>query len=158
MSDSVRINGAMHSWSSTIFKIGLERYWGLTSISFGDKIERTKGYGMQRSHAPRGRSAGKYTVEPLKIKGPKSTIEAIRNQFALAAPDGKSVGLPSFDVNLQFVELGETPISVQITDCKIAEDMSSHEENPDPLQDEMTFDVMRVIRNGKTLYDSTQGI
>jgi hypothetical protein len=158
MSDQVRINGAMHSWSSTKLKIGAERYTGITSVSYGDKVERVKGYGMGRSHAPRGRSAGKYTAEPVKLRGSKSTIEAIRNQFALLAPDGKSMGLAEQDINLQFVEAGDLPMNVRLRGCKIAEDMSSHEENPDPLQDEITFDCMYIMRNGKTLFDSTEGL
>lgn len=158
MSDQVRINGAMHSWSSTIAKLGGVRYHGLTSVTYGDKLERVKLPGMGRSHAPRGRSAGKYTTDPVKLKGPKSTIEAIRRQYALAAPDQKSIGIPEFDLNLQFIELGDIPMNVRIRGCKIAEDSSGHEESADPLQDELTLDCMWVMRNGKTLFDSTQGL
>lgn len=158
MADQVRINGAMHSWSSVVLKIGGVRYTGVDSIGYGDKIERVYGYGMGRSHAPRGRSTGKYTPEPVKIRGAKSTIEAIRQQFALLSPDQKSYGIPEVDISLQFVEPTDSIMSVRIARCKIAAETTSHEENPDPLKDEIELSCMYVVRNGKTLFDSTQGL
>lgn len=158
MADVIKINGAAHSWSSTILKIGGERYSGIDSIGYSDKRERVHGYGMGRSHAPNWRSAGKYSVENVKIRGRKSTIEAIRQQLALLSPDGRSYGNAEVNINLQFVEGIDTPMNVLIVGCSLVSDGSSHEENPDPLKDEIEFQPMRIIRNGKTLYDSSQGL
>jgi hypothetical protein len=39
------------------------------TVDGGEKRERTKGYSTARHHAPYGRSAGKYTVENVKLTG-----------------------------------------------------------------------------------------
>lgn len=158
MSDQVRINGAAHSWNSTIFKLAGDRYTGITSITFGDKIEASLGYGMGRHHAPSRRAAGKYVPDVLKIKGFKSTIEQMRTQLALLSPDGRSYGVPEVDCALQFVEPGDLTMSIQARACRVVEDSASAEENPDPLMDEITLQPRYYVRNGKTLFDSTQGL
>lgn len=160
MSDQIRINGKMHSWASLKLKAANEVYSGFNSISFGDKRERVKGYGMGRHHAPRGRSAGKYTPEPVKVAGPTGSCEAFRQMLAKLAPDGVSIGDVEFEIQLQYVEtLGssEVPINVVMERCVLSGDTASHEENPDPLKEELEFDTMRIRRNGLTMFDSSEG-
>ena len=64
--DQVRINGNVYSWGSLTVKVGGERWYRLTSISYADKRERVKAYGQAKHQAPTGRSRGKYAVEPVK--------------------------------------------------------------------------------------------
>lgn len=156
MSDAIRINGAMTSWSSTSLKIAGEPFYGITSISYGDKRTRSKAYGMGRHHAPRGRSAGKYETDNVKIKGPKATIQAIRDFYASKAEDGASYGTPELDWILQFVE-GDEQQTIELEKLCFAEDTSSNEEGADALQEEVGFDCMSIRRNGLTLFDNSDG-
>jgi hypothetical protein len=157
MGDAKRINGNMHSWGSIVLKIGNERYTGATGIDYGDKRERVKGYGTGRSHAPRGRSSGKYTTDPVKVTVAKGSAEEIRRMLALLAPDGVSIGDVAFPITVAFFEDGDVPMSVLIEDCVLITDQSSHAEGADPLSDTLEFDCMRIWRNGKALFNATEG-
>lgn len=158
MGDQLNINGAAHNWNSVVLKIAGDRYVGITSITYSEKMEATLGYGLGRHHAPTRRAAGKYVPGEVKIKGYKSTIESIRQQIALMAPDQRSYGVPQFEVSLQYIESGDTPLAVQAIKCKIMGTDESAEENPDPLYDELTLQPMYYLKNGRTLFDSTQGL
>jgi hypothetical protein len=158
MSDQKRVNGNIVSWASLKLKIGNEVFFGFTSIAYGDKRERVKAYGMGRHHAPRGRSAGKYTVDPVKLGGPPGTIEAFREFLARNSTDGISIGNVEFDAQLQYIERGsEPPMNVVLERCVLVTDTSSHEENPDPLKEEVELDCMLIRRNGRVLFDATEG-
>ena len=161
MADQVRVNGNSHSWGSIIAKVDGARFYGFTSISFGDKRERVKGYGMGRHHAPRHRSRGKYSTDPVKLVGPKSTIQALRAQLAASASDGTSYGDVEFQLVVQYVEAGvaggEVPMTVEIERCVITANTSSDEEGADPLKEEIEIDCMLIRRNSLTLFDSSQG-
>jgi len=155
MSDQVRINGVAHSWGSTEFKIDAELYEGITSISYSDKLEVAKGYGMGKDQKPRARSGGKYTVEPLVIKCQSSTAEAIREQMANLG-DGVSYGEASAPIVLQYLEENDTPIVVEFDEARLVGDNSSDEEGGDLIMVELTFDVMGIARNGRTLHRSSR--
>jgi hypothetical protein len=49
------------------------------------------------------------------------------------------------------------PMHVQLQRCTIVSDSGAADENPDPNVDELELDTMGIVRNGKTLFDSTQG-
>lgn len=161
MGDQIRINGNAHSWGSIVAKVDGDRFYGFNSISYGDKRERVKGYGMGRHHAPRHRSRGKYQTDPVKLGGPKSTIQALRKKLAALSPDGVSYGDVEFELVVQYVEAGvnggEEPMTVELERCVISGNTTSDEENPDPLKDEVECDTMLIRRNGLTLFDSSQG-
>lgn len=156
MSDEIRVNGILHSWGSITVKINDERYTGFTSISYGDSIERSKAYGMGRSHAPRGRSRGKYIVEPVTLTGYKQTIQTLREALADAA-GGDSYGHVQFQVVVEYTEPDESPITVELEDCVWAKNTSSEEESPDPLMEDIELDCMLIRRNGKVLFEPTEG-
>lgn len=157
MADAQRINNNQYSWSSIIFKLNGERFTGFTSITFGDKRERVKSYGMGRHHAPRGRSAGKYTVDPVKVVGAKSSVQALRAALAAAAPDGKSYGNVEFQGLVQYIEADETEMTVELDRLVWASNSTGDEEAPDPLKEEFELDCMLIRRNGLTLFDGTGG-
>ena len=154
MADSVLINGAMHSWSSTSFKLGGEKYTGITSIGYGDKRSRTKAYGLNRSYGAVGRTGGKYEVDSLKIKAYKATAQSIRSQLAALSDDGVSYGNAEVPATLQFIE-GTDVITVEFERCAMIADASTTDEKPDPLTDDLEFDVMKIRRNGLVLFDAT---
>lgn len=158
MSDQLRINGNAVSWGSIILKLDGQSYTGFTSISYADKRERSHVWGMGRHHAPRARTRGKYTPDPVKLAGPKGSAQAFRNMLALKAVDGRSIGDVVFQINVQFVEVGDVPMNVLIQDCVLIGDASSHDESPDYLKDELEIQPMRIFRNGQSLFDASQGI
>lgn len=158
MADGIRVNGNQLSWGSIIAKIDGERFHGFTSIAYADKRERVKSYGMGRHQAPRARSRGKYTVEPVKLGGPKTTMQALRDALAARSSDQTSYGDVEFELVVQYVEPGdEQPLQVDIERCVFVANSSSEEEGGDPLKEEIEIDAMLIRRNGLTLFDSSQG-
>lgn len=156
MADPIIVNNNQISWGSIVFKLDGERYTGFTAISYADKRERVKAYGMGRAHAPRGRSRGKYTVEPVKVTGWKNSVQIFRAALALKSPDGLSYGDVEFEGLVQYIEPSETEINVELNRLVWASNTSSDEENPDPLKEDVEFDAMFIRRNGMTLFTSTE--
>ncbi len=157
MADQLRINGVQHSWSSTKLKIEGETFTGITAINYGDALTPTKAYGMGRAHAPRGRTRGKYEPDPIEMTLFKGTAEELRTKLAELSESGTSYGIVEFQMVLQFVENDDTPCTIEFIDCRVSADKSSNEENPDPSVENWTLDVMRILRNGKALYDDSEG-
>jgi hypothetical protein len=160
MADQLRVNGNLTSWGHIIIRAGVEEFSGFDSITYADKRERVKAYGTGRHHAPRGRSAGKYTTDPVKLRGPKTTVEALRAYLASQSSNGKSYGDVEFQIVVQYaVGTGssEVPMYVELERCVIVSDSSSHEESADHLKDEIEIDTMLIRRNGRTLFDSSLG-
>jgi hypothetical protein len=160
MSDQVRVNGNQYSWGSIILKLDGDRYTGFTGISFGDKRERVKAYGMGIHQAPRGRSRGKYSTDPVKLTGWTDSIQRLRAALAAKAADQASYGNIEFEIQVQYVEtVGSTelPINVSLERCVIVGQSTSNEESADPLKEELEIDTMLIRRNDLTLFDSTEG-
>lgn len=158
MADQIRVNNNQFSWGSIILKLNDDRFYGFTGITYADKRERVKGYGMGRHQAPRGRSRGKYTTDPVKLTGFKSSIAAFRAALAAQATDGKSYGDVEFEILVQYVETGEDPQDVEIERCVWTGNSTSEEEGADPLKEEIEIDCMLIRRNGATLFDDSEGV
>src|SRR5690349_19797360 len=156
-SDAIRVNGNQISWGSIVLKVGGARMFGWTSIDFGDKLEMTLAWGMGKHQAPRGRSRGKYTPDPVKLKGPKSTVHELRQSLADLSADGASYGTVEFEIVVQFSERDEPPITVEIERCRFAANRASHEESADPLQDEIEISCMKRRDDGLVLFDESEG-
>lgn len=156
MADEIRINGNVPSWASITVKLGERRYTGFTSISYGDSRERVKLYGMGRSQAPRGRSVGKYTTDVVSMTGAKDTVEALRTDLASDGPDGVSMGDTEFEIVVEYVEADFSIVDV-IEGCVLSKNAVSHEENADPLKEDIEIDCMRIRWNGRTLFDESDG-
>lgn len=160
MPDLIRVNRNQLSWGSIVLKLDQEVFTGFTAISFSDKRERVKAYGMGRHHAPRGRSRGKYTVDPVKLTGWKDSVQLFRVQLAARAPDQSSYGDVEFQIVVTYSEgVGndDAPLTVMIERCVWAANSTSDEENPDPLKEEIEIDAMLIRRNGLVLFDASQG-
>lgn len=155
MSDAIRVNENQYDWGSIVIKVDGEPYYGTTAVSHSQKRERSKAYGMGRHRAPRGRTRGKYSAEG-KITMWKSSAQALR--AALAASAGtNSYGDKVFQIVIQYIEADETPITEELVDCVIASEDASHEENTDPLKEEIGLDIMYIKKNGLTLFDNSDG-
>ncbi len=157
MADQIRVNGNMLSWGSIVVKVDNDRFYGFTSISFGDSRERVKAYGMGRHHAPRGRSRGKYNVDPVGLKGPTATMQALREALASRSSDGVSYGDVECEIVVQYIDSGDDPITVELERCVWSKNTTSNEEGPDPLSEEAEFDCMKIRRNGVVLFDESEG-
>lgn len=158
MADTFRVNGNIHSWASMIAKANNERFYGFNEITYGDKRERQYAYGMGRHQAPRGRTHGKYTIEPVKIGGPKSSIQALRAGLAALSPDGVSYGDVEFQFTLQYFESEDSPITVVIERLVIVGNSVSDSESADVGKDEVECSAMLIRRNGLSLFDSIEGV
>jgi hypothetical protein len=157
MADDVRINGNQHGWASVIFKIAGKTWYGIKSIKYGDKRTRTKTYGMGRAHAPRGRTPGKYEVDPVAISMEKWSAKLLRDELAAkSTTGGTSFGDTVFQVVVQYTE-GNNTVTDELVDCTWSGDAGSVEEGPDGVYDEIEFDCMRILRNGKSLFAAAPG-
>ena len=156
MADEIRVNGNQHSWGSITVKFDGDRFFGFTSIGYADARERVKAYGMGRAQAPRGRSRGKYTTEPVTLTGWKGSVQQLRQALADAG-DGESYGDTLFQIVVQYVEADDTPVTVELEDCVWTKNTSSDEEGPDPLSEDIEIDCMRIRRNGLVLFDNSEG-
>lgn len=157
MSDAIRVNGNQVSWGSIILKVGSERFHGFTSVDFGDKLEVILAWGMGKHQAPRGRSRGKYIPDPVKLKGPKTTVQELRQQLADLSSDGVSYGTVEFQITVQFSEDDEPPITVEIERCRFVANHAAHEESAEVLQDEIEISCMKIRTNGLVLFDESEG-
>lgn len=158
MADQIRVNGNAHSWGSIEVKVDGDRFFGFTSIGYADARERVKAYGMGRAQAPRARSRGKYTTEPVTLSGQKSSMQELRQALADApGADGESYGDTIFQIVVEYVEDDDTPITVELEDCVLVKNTTSEEEGPDPLNEDVEIDCMRIRRNGLVLFDNSEG-
>jgi len=153
--DNLYVNGSALSWGSFVIKLDGDELRGFTSISYTHKRTRTKGYGTGPSHAPTRRSKGKYEVENVKLKGYKSSMQALRNKLAEVA-GSSSYGDTEFEVLIQGVEANEEPITVQLNRCTWAGTSGALEEGPDLVTEEVDIDCMGVVENGLTLHDEVE--
>jgi len=157
VSDEIRVNGNVMSWGSIKVKIGGDTFYGLTAIEYEDARERALFYGMGRSHAPKGKTRGKYTPSPCSITGKKATIQAMRDKLAALSTSGTSYGDVEFEVTAEYVDTGEQPMLVALEQCSWTKNSSSEEENPDPLSEKIELLPLRIRRNGTVLFDESEG-
>lgn len=158
MADDIRVNGNLKSWGSLQFRVAGERIYGFTNVTFADKRERVKGYSMARHHAPYGRSAGKYSTDPVKVTGWADSVQALREAIAAQSADGLSYGNVLFQGLLQYIEPDESEITVEFDRLVWTGNSATVEEAPDPLKEDFELDVMFIRRNGLVLFDGSEGM
>ena len=156
--DKAHVPGYVHAWGSITFKVNDRRVYGRTKIGYGDKRTRTKGYGAGRHHAPTRRSPGKYETDPVTTDLYKETAQALREALAAEAEDGNSYGNVVVQIEFLATEAGAADLQVTIHGCAWQGDKSDHAEGPDGLMDQIEWDCMWIDRDGKTLFDGTEGL
>jgi hypothetical protein len=154
--DDLRVNGNLIAWGSHILRIDGDRWYGITSMSWDQARERVFGAGMNRAHAPIGRTSGKYVPGVLKTTMYKHTAQALRAMLALLAIDGVSYGNTAVPIFLQCAE-GENTTTDEFDEACVVKESSDTEENPDPTKETWEWSVMRIKHDGLTLYDSSEG-
>lgn len=157
MGDALRVNGNQLSWGSLILKLDGEEYTGFTDVAFGETVERALAYGMGPHQAPRGRSRGKYTPDPLKITGWAGSVEIFCQALAAKSTSGKTYGDVEFTAVLQGVEANDRPVSIVFNRAVVTKRSGTFSEGADPLKEEIECSILNIVRNGITLFDSSKG-
>lgn len=155
MSDQKRVNGNLYSKNSATIKIEGEVFEGWDSIEFGDKRERPFAFGAAKHGGPRGRTKGRYTPDPLIITAQADTARDIRDKLAGLSPDGASIGEPEVLITLT---LSESKLGVSLVEfeaCALTEMSDPIEDSAEHSTVKLTFQPMRIKRDGQTLYDSS---
>lgn len=154
MGDSLRVNGVQYGWDSLIFKIDGDRYNGLKAIEYGDAVEKALQWGMGKSHAPRSRTRGKYTPEPIALTVFSDTAKSIRNYLAQRA-NGTGIAQVEVPIVIQAAE-AQGVITVEFERCTLVSNKNSHDESPEALEEKLEFLPMNILRDGVALFDTTQ--
>jgi hypothetical protein len=153
-----RVNGNMLSWPDVVARAAGKPVAQLCGISYGDKRERVVAYGQGRHYAPIGRTAGKYSTDPLKLTFYKGGSLLFMNMIAELARDRISYGNVEFEFSVQYIQNGSgAPIHVQFKRTCIVGIAGTDDESSDPSKDELELQTLQIVRNGKTLFDSEQG-
>lgn len=156
MSDAIRVNGNQLSWGSIVCKVAENTIYGFTGITIADKRERVKAYGMGRHQAPRGRSRGKYTADPIKLTGYRAAVAELRESLAAQSLDGESYGDVEFQVVTTYFESDELPLIVVAERCVWISNSATDEEGAEALKEDIEVDPLFIRRNGRVLFDNSQ--
>jgi hypothetical protein len=157
MADLQRVNGNLISWGSMTLKLGQERWTGVSEVSYGDKTELAKGYGSAPHQGPRGRSRGKYVPEAVKLKMFSDSAVELRRKLAALSADARSYGTVTFDGEVQFAEADLPAQQVTLVGLRVTSDMTTASEGSEPVMVDIECDCMWVVRDGLTMFDSSQG-
>jgi len=150
--DTVRINGKVHSWNSTEFTVDGNRFYGFTSISYGDKKEGQLVYTCNTSYAPYGITSGKYEPGKLSLSGPIGPIEELREFVSTYSSNRNSYGDAVIPIAiLKFIEDNRVIVK-EFFDLQWCSESSSHSESADALSVDIEFAISRILHNGKSLY------
>lgn len=148
--DEIRVNGKLADGSITI-KIRGKMYYGFTEISYGDKVEMTKVWGLGKHRGPRGRTKGKYDTEDTTLKGPRDTIDELYADLKSISTDG-SISTPEFPITVAYTSGTKTYVDT-LKQCRIMSRKAGvpAADSADAVIDELTLSVMSIDWNGNTL-------
>lgn len=148
---AIAVNGEVYDWGDITIKIAGERFEGITAINYSQKRERVKVYGMNKSRAPIGTTAGKYNAEDGKISCNSQCAQDIRDHLATLG-GGISYGDTKFPIIVIRTRKTGAVITDVLPGCWIISDDGGGEDSPDQLKEEIAFGCTGPItRNGKTL-------
>lgn len=134
-----KVNGRVFSYASVEIQVDGELITGIKSVTYSDKVERSKARGAGRQ--PLGRTAGEYDAE-----GSLTLLREDAN--ALIARFGEGWMDRAFDVVVTYAEQGLPTQTDVLRGCLIDEANGSNEQGTDPLETELTLNVMYIERNG----------
>jgi hypothetical protein len=147
--DDIRINGFTHSWTSTKVTIDGEQYVGLSKISWEHAIEEglVRGQGAK----PLGRTRGQYTPGTVAITMRKSSAMALKNNLAAKSSDGETFGEVVFPIVVQYLEPDDTPITVELNQCRLLKSSTANEQGTDASAEDLELSCIEIVENGKKL-------
>lgn len=156
MADVLRINNTLYSWTSCSFKIDLAPYLGIVSIKNGQKRDRTKVWGMDKSGRALGRTRGKYDLDPVEITFLEDTYNSLCTYLAVKGLG--SIGDAEVQGILSVSELGKEPIIITFQDMVLVSESDDKKEGPEGNMIVATFDIMGLYRNFKPMFSIGQAL
>jgi hypothetical protein len=162
MTDVLRVNNTVYSWNSTQFLIAGAPYTGILSVSYGQKRERKKVWGARRDGRPLGRTAGKYDPGPVKMTMLADTFDVMTTLLTVLGLG--SYGDAEVPILIQIAEPGiplpgSPPVlTTAISFATITDVEDTKQEGTDELVKEVTWDVMQILENGKSLQSIVRAI
>jgi len=127
-----------------------EQYVGLSKISWEHSIE--EGLVRGQGGKPLGRTRGQYTPGAVAITMRKSSAMALKNKLAAKSSDGKTFGEPIVPLVVQYLEPDDTPITVELNQCRLLKSSTANERGPDGAAEDLEFSTMEIVENGKRLF------
>lgn len=160
-----RINDAVYSWNSIVFRMGTFRTTGLVSIDFDDKITSQLQYTARRDGTPIGETAGKYEPGDSVLKFLLEAWTGGTTRFPLGIEpfvlhDGVgSSGRTRIPIFLQwFEEATGQPVSVLLESARCIGRKIGSVEGVEGTVIETTFRPLNVRINGISLASSLRSV
>lgn len=150
MTDTIRVNDQVLSWTSTEFKALGVPYVGIMSIDFSQTRKRKSVFGMKKDGRQIGRTRGKYEPGAVTMRWLAESYDILTDQLT---PLGLgSYGSARWTASLSGFEIGGKPLLWIFEDLIIDEDKVSAAEGIDELAYDVVMNVRGITLNGKTLY------
>lgn len=146
MADKQYINGVTYSWSSITVSIDGSKYYGIKSVTFGDRLEMAYGYSTGKHFRPVSRTQGQYATEETKI------VMRLDSWKEIADKLGTNFGTKEFSVSCQWSEKDLSTFSVELEKCRISGTQLTQDQVSDESQIEISLNVMSIKWNDKKLY------
>jgi hypothetical protein len=160
----LRVGTSIYSWTSTEFRFdGLlttpsGNPWNVVSVDYAQKRERKIVYSNRKTGRPRGKTPGKYSLEPMAVK--MFEAQALELQQYLTQKGLGSYGDADFSFLLQVSEPvpGAIPITMVFEDCTWDGDKVTYEEGIEENLLEVTIGGLQMTRNGMRLWSVIRGL
>ena len=146
MADKQFINDNTYSWSSLSLSIDGTKYYGIKSVTFGDKIEVALGYSTGKHFRPVSRTQGQYSAEDTKVTMRLDSWKAVADKL------GSALSSKEVTISAQWQEKDLSTFSVSMERCRVIGVNITQDQVADESQVEVTFSVMSIKWNGKQLY------
>lgn len=154
LKEYVLVNGKVFDHASVLLHIDGEKIVGYKSIKYGHKRTGAKVTIGGRNRAPKAFTNGTYEAEDVTVSLLRDTARALRDKIATGSADGTSYGEKKFPIVVQQVEPGLPAIVDAFPTCRLAGDGGGTDDNADPHYEDVTFQVLYLKRNGKTLHST----
>lgn len=153
----IAINGNAHDHGSVRIKIMGKPYFGIKSVKYDQKRTRGKVMKLGPAHAAIGFTQGTYECGDCTLTMLRRTAQDLRDHAAERAGTS-SYGDAIFPIIVQYITPGVGPCKDELLRCSIMSDAGGTEQgSPDPLYEDVVFQVIKMKRNGKTLYTARKG-
>ena len=123
-----KVNGFLHSWRSSELIIGVAPFVGVSEMSWGEKRERKKVIGMNRSGVPLGVTSGGYDASVLSMKVYTKTWLVLA--ALLTAKGLGSMGSGAVPITWKVYEPKSPPMVVTFSGCYLEENKGGGSEGP----------------------------
>jgi hypothetical protein len=158
MTDLLRVNSTILSWTSCMFRFDGIPYNGILEFNYEEKRERKVVHAARRDGRPLGKTAGKYSVPSMSLKMLRDSADKLTDYLTIKGLG--SYGDAEFMISVQYVEPvpGAIPITVLCETCTIDGVKDSNAEGTDELATEFEIGCLQLTKNGKRLWSVVRSI